>query len=589
MSYSTGGESSLLDDYLSHLPTLNTDYDHKLFASALHLSEFARYLCEESAQKGIALQKLSSKKAKENEDPLWTELMDANSALENTLPLPRTVHWAEQADIDRLTWFLAHPPKDSNIREHRQDVFRELQSSPQLQQNFLYARNALRHFRERLRGPEQITEVDRLGFRLGQLRAFNATLEAIGRLALENSDSVGAVRNCGLWAQSQLNGEPIKQLRALLNYSVNRSSASLRIELDIEGKPNKVHFDFLKDNPAPEGRPNFFKELKFWFLTRVRGARLSRSTLFNLCLESITQPLLSSSVLLLQLADDFELISAGLAFTNAAKAAGLETCLSQLVSIESIAQAKSNIDIVNHSEETTEDTAQLCPRKIRGLFNPLLLATGHSPVSCDLDLGQGELMVLLTGPNSGGKTRLLQSMAWLQLLSQCGFPAPAAQAELLETRQLLVSFGEEIAAGQTEGRLGMELKRIRHIFESAGPHAMIVLDELCSGTHPAEGAELFQTVVEQLLRLHPQALLSTHFLERAELIQKSHHSKHCAFLSASLDENWRPTYGFSRGISRSAMAERTAERLGVTAQELSKLVDLAWKNSADTADKAHSH
>src|ERR1700727_988655 len=89
-----------------------------------------------------------------------------------------------------------------------------------------------------------------------------------------------------------------------------------------------------------------------------------------------------------------------------------------------------------------------------------------------------------------------------------------------EPRALVVSLIQETKPDQAEGRLGMELLRIRDLFEPLPPGAMVILDELCSGTNPSEGEEIFELVVQMLTKLRPQAFITTHFLQFAARLER---------------------------------------------------------------------
>ena len=158
------------------------------------------------------------------------------------------------------------------------------------------------------------------------------------------------------------------------------------------------------------------------------------------------------------------------------------------------------------------------------------------------------------------------------MLGQSGFFAPAASATLERASGLFVSLIEEARADQKEGRLGTELARIRELFEHARPGSLIVLDELCSGTNPSEGEQIFELVVTMMSQLSPQAFITTHFLAFAKRLEQSSKIPNLAFLQVELDEQRRPTYQFAQGVAGSSLAAHTAERLGVTAEQLSALI-----------------
>jgi DNA mismatch repair protein MutS2 len=253
-------------------------------------------------------------------------------------------------------------------------------------------------------------------------------------------------------------------------------------------------------------------------------------------------------IALIQLVGDLELYLGALGFRDRASAAGLDVCLPEL-------------------------TAPGAPRNIQGLFNPLLLMSGVQPVPCDVVSDAFASTVLLTGPNSGGKTRLLQSLGLAQLLAQSGLFIPARSGAIALSPGLVVSLIEENKPDQSEGRLGMELVRIRTLFERLPPGAMVLLDELCSGTNPSEGEEIFELVVSMLARLRPQAFITTHFLAFAARLDRERKIPHLGFLQVELGPDRRPTYQFTHGVAQSSLAGHTAERLGVTGEQLSSLVD----------------
>ncbi len=138
---------------------------------------------------------------------------------------------------------------------------------------------------------------------------------------------------------------------------------------------------------------------------------------------------------------------------------------------------------------------------------------------------------------------------------------------------LVVSLIEEARADQHEGRLGTELLRIRALFERLPPGAMVILDELCSGTNPSEGEEIFELVVRMLSRLRPQALITTHFLAFAARLERENRIGELRFLQVELGVDDRPTYQFVPGVARTSLAGQAAARLGVTGEQLLALVE----------------
>jgi DNA mismatch repair protein MutS2 len=219
------------------------------------------------------------------------------------------------------------------------------------------------------------------------------------------------------------------------------------------------------------------------------------------------------------------------------------------------------------------------PRMLVGLFNPLLLVHGVKPVPCNITIDKHTATVLITGPNSGGKTRLLQSLGLAQLLAQSGLFIPAKSGSVALAPSLVMSLIEEARADQSEGRLGTELVRIRDLFEKLPPGAMVILDELCSGTNPSEGEEIFELVAHMLTRLGPQAFITTHFLAFAARLEREQKIEDLRFLQVELGEDQRATYQFQPGVATTSLAGHAAARLGVTRDQLLSVIDRNRKNS----------
>ena len=92
-------------------------------------------------------------------------------------------------------------------------------------------------------------------------------------------------------------------------------------------------------------------------------------------------------------------------------------------------------------------------------------------------------------------------------MAESGMYAPVARARLPRANGLFVSLIEEGAVDQSEGRLGMELLRIRQLFEHAQVGSLVILDELCSGTNPSEGEEIFLLVLSLLEELDARTVI----------------------------------------------------------------------------------
>ena len=107
----------------------------------------------------------------------------------------------------------------------------------------------------------------------------------------------------------------------------------------------------------------------------------------------------------------------------------------------------------------------------------------------------------------------------------------------------------------------MELLRIRALFEELGPGAMVILDELCSGTNPSEGEEIFELVISLLSRLRPQAFITTHFLAFAARLERERKITELRFLQVELgpDQKAELASNFSRALALARRGPRLSD------------------------------
>jgi DNA mismatch repair protein MutS2 len=358
------------------------------------------------------------------------------------------------------------------------------------------------------------------------------------------SETTSGLERLHRFGQAIATSAGYRRLCALLEYEQSRAEVDLRISLGFDGRIRSFEALELRENRSNPFYATPFGRLWTRLMLLLRGYGASTGELLSRLVDGVFSELESSVVFFFQLIGDLEVYLAALGFRRMALAAGLDVCLPTLS---------------DHG-----------PRVLSGLFNPWLVADGRPCTTIDLELGEWERLVFITGPNSGGKTRLLQSLCLCQLLAQTGLFVPAAQADLRWANGLFASLIEHSAVDQVEGRLGTELVRIRHAFERLRVGSLVIMDELCSGTNPSEGEALMQLVLEALFELAPQAFITTHFLEFAARLAAS--TRRHRFLQAELDADEAPTYRFTDGVAKTSLAHRVAERLGVTRESLRALM-----------------
>ena len=443
-----------------------------------------------------------------------------------------------------LSNVLANVPMDLETIRMRQGILRELSENPALLARFESLYRSLSALLSLFGTPGYQGSLDTASIHLEILRQ---SKKVIDMMAEDFATAESELSRLHTTAKSTQASREYKTLEDLLQYENGMAKIGLEIRVGGDGRIRRLQVKEVSEDEINQFWSSPWRRFRDRLRFVASGYDFNNKELMNRLVNQVFTEISPVLVPLVQLVGHLEFYLCNLGFKARAEQAGLAVSLAEFADDE--------------------------PLMLDGLFNPLLLTQGSAPVPCDIRSDVSSSIVLITGPNSGGKTRLLQSLAWATLLGQSGLYTPAQAARLPLASGLFVSLVENESADQTEGRLGRELVRIRSLFEEMKRGSMVVLDELCSGTNPSEGIEVFAMVLRLLRRVEPVAFVTTHFLDFARSLEASPPVEALEFLQVQLDEEQRSTYQFVRGVAPTSLAALTAARLGVTFERLSTLLE----------------
>lgn len=204
--------------------------------------------------------------------------------------------------------------------------------------------------------------------------------------------------------------------------------------------------------------------------------------------------------------------------------------------------------------------------------HPLLQLGGKKIIPNTVQLDPKKKILILSGPNAGGKTVLLKSIGLASQMARCGLPICASpNSKLPFFREVVVGIGDSQSVDENLSTFAAHLKVLDEAAKTHGSNTLILIDEICGSTDPEEGSALARSFIEEFEKNEVFAVITSHLSPL-----KTGWSENSRVLNGSLEFNselGRPTYQFLSGIPGDSLALQTAQRVGVDKKLVNRALD----------------
>lgn len=192
---------------------------------------------------------------------------------------------------------------------------------------------------------------------------------------------------------------------------------------------------------------------------------------------------------------------------------------------------------------------------------------GEKAVPLNLVIGEDYKMLIITGPNTGGKTVVLKTLGLFALMVQCGIPIPAGEDSVFCIfNRIFVDIGDEQSIENSLSTFSAHIKKLTYILNYSTKNSLILIDELCAGTDPIEGSALAIAILKYIKNIGPLSIITTHYSDLKNFASKEETIENG---SMEFDNNTlAPTYRLLIGVPGSSKALEISKRLGINEEIL---------------------
>lgn len=210
--------------------------------------------------------------------------------------------------------------------------------------------------------------------------------------------------------------------------------------------------------------------------------------------------------------------------------------------------------------------------KFDNMRHPLLIDYVEHVVENDFELGKDYKSVIITGSNTGGKTVAIKTVGLFLLMAKAGLFLPCNEAKIYPFSNIFADIGDEQSIAQNLSTFSSHMKNIIDILNFSDENTFVVIDEICAGTDPQEGAILAQVILENLAAKNVHSCITTHYGELKSLeFSNSYFKNACVEFDT---QSLKPTYKLIIGIPGLSNAILIASNLGLNRDLIEKAKEI---------------
>jgi DNA mismatch repair protein MutS2 len=206
-------------------------------------------------------------------------------------------------------------------------------------------------------------------------------------------------------------------------------------------------------------------------------------------------------------------------------------------------------------------------------LNPSSKGAGKVVIANNVHLESPKTILLLSGPNAGGKTVLLKSIGLAAQMARCGLPICASQGSKLPFfKNIVIGIGDSQSVDEELSTFAAHLKILNNASELQGFNNLVLIDEICGSTDPEEGSALARSFIEKFSAHHIFSVITSHLSPL-----KAGWDENSSVVNGSMEydsQTGKPTYQFILGISGDSMAIQTAKRVGIAPSIIERSLEL---------------